>query len=144
MLGDFSFKKIIKCLVQYSKTLDPRYNIIFQEARATSAARDLVSCRVAQGAVESSCGRYVHVTQVLRRFPAASRLVEKINDEAASSDSTTAGDYLDATHVGNAVRSCVEEQNVLLHIETAAAHTRGQKQTPASNERVFYKYAAFF
>lgn len=61
----------------------------------------------------------------MQRFPAALRLFEKINDEAAGTDSALAKRVLGVTDLDIAVLSSTEERDVLLYIEATAAHSQG-------------------
>lgn len=104
----------------------------FQKACITDVAKDLVWFGLVQGAVKSSYCGGVRVTKRMRRSPEALRLVDKINDEAASSDSASARGDLGVSDLINAVPFTAEKHDVLLYIETAAAHIRGCKQSPPS------------
>lgn len=73
----------ISSLVQYSDNFSSRYSLFFQKALVASVARDLVSCRFAQGALDSSCRRYVYVTGVMHCYLKPLKIVEELEDEAA-------------------------------------------------------------
>lgn len=64
----------------------------------------------------------------MHRFLKALRLVEKLNDEAASDEFSTSRSILTVTHLDKAVLSSQNEQGVLLYIEAAAPHTLGQRR----------------
>lgn len=78
----------------------------------------------------------------MRRLPKALELVEKLNDEASSENSTVTTDGLRATRLENSLLSKAEEHDVLLYLEAAAAHTRVRKQNAGSDSRAFYFSAA--
>lgn len=59
LLRDIVFTKIMKSLVQCSKTLDSSYSISFQETHVSSFAKDLVSYGLEHWAVKSNYSRYV-------------------------------------------------------------------------------------
>lgn len=78
--------------------------------------------------------------KLVRRFSRALQLVEKVNDEAAAEVSIAPRGAFHATHPGSAVLSGVNEHDMLLYMEAAAASTRGWKQNSISNSRAFYSY----
>lgn len=103
-----------------------------QEAPITDAPKKQILCGYVQSAVESSYRRYVHATELVRRFSEALRLVEKRNDEAASSDSTGESGALGGTHLDSAVVFSSKEHDVLLYVDATDAHTRRWKHNPSS------------
>lgn len=78
----------------------------------------------------------------MHRFPEALRVIEKLNDDAASDRFIPTRAALGVTHLHNPVLSSANEQNVLLYTGAAAAHTRARKQNAAFIGRAFYSYAA--
>lgn len=92
----------------------------------------------AHGAAGSSFFRYACATNPVRRLPETLRLFEKLNGKAASGDSTAPRGDLCATHLDKTVPLSADDHDVLLHIMTAAAHTRDQKQIVLFNGRAFY------
>lgn len=67
--------------------------------------------------------RYVRVTDLMRRYPEVLRLFEKLNGKAESGDFSTTKDALCISHLDKAFLSKVDEYDLLLYIETAAAQT---------------------
>lgn len=65
LLRELRVKAIVKSLVQYSMTLDSSYSAFFRKARRADAAKDPVSCRLEQGAVEPNYPCYVRVEKLL-------------------------------------------------------------------------------
>lgn len=61
----------------------------------------------------------------MRPFPTAFRLVEKINDEASSSDSGSARDVLSYTYLDNAVLPSAKKDDSPQYVEAAATQTQG-------------------
>lgn len=72
----------------------------------------------------------------------ALRLVETLNDEAASENFGATKGASGVTCLDKAVFSSADDYDVLLYVETAAAHTRGRKQTATLVRRTFYSYTA--
>lgn len=140
-LRDLTSTAIVDLLVQHSKSFHSSHNVSFREAHTADVARDLVSRGLMQGAIKSSCRCCVRVTKLLGPVPEALHLIENLSDEAASSGSSSARSARGATRLENAVLFSVEGHDILLCIEAAAAHTRGEKQSPHFNGRVFYSYA---
>lgn len=119
-----SVTAVLKSLVQYSKTIDSSYDVSFQEACVTDIASDLVLSGFIRGSIKSSYCRYVCVPELVRRFPDALRLVEKLIYEGASKNSSATRGFLGVTRLDSAVLSSADEHSVLLYIEAAAARTR--------------------
>lgn len=88
--------------------------------------------------MESSYCRYVRVTKVTGCVPEALRLVAKLGDETTSEDVSATRGVLVFTCLDRALLSSANERDVLLYIEDAEAHTRGQKQSATFNGRSFY------
>lgn len=61
----------------------------------------------------------------MQRSPGALRLDQKISDKAASRDSAVTRNAWSVTHLDSAALSIAEEQDVMLYVEAAAAHTQG-------------------
>lgn len=78
----------------------------------------------------------------MHRFSKALRLVENRNEYAASEDSCTIRDALRVTHFDRKVLSSADEHDLVLYIDTAAAHTGGRKQNAAFHGRALFSYAA--
>lgn len=91
-------------------------------------ARALVSCRFKKRAVESCTRRSVRVMKLVHCFLEALRLVENLNDEVASRDSSVIRSALGVAHLDSALLWRTDEYDVVLYIESAAAHTRSKKQ----------------
>lgn len=140
VLRDTSLISIIKSLVQYSEMFDSGYDVSLYEAWIAAISKDLVSCVRIQGANESSHRLCFRVNKLMRRFPEALKLVKKINEEAAATDSTGKSG-LGVAHLDNMMLSSSEEQDLLLLIEAVAAHSALKKQGPTFNCCVFYLYA---
>lgn len=124
---DRSASAVIKSLVQFSKTSHSSHDVYCQEARVADTIRDPVLCELFQGAGESSCSCYVRATELVRRFSKALRLVEKLNDDTATEDSSATRCTLGATHLDSAALSSVDEYDMVLYIEAAAALTQNRK-----------------
>lgn len=87
-LRDTRVTAVLKLLAQYSKTFVSSSEAFFQDARWTDTARELVSCEINKSGVGSSCRRCVPATKQMRRFSKALQLVENVNAEAESGDSS--------------------------------------------------------
>lgn len=74
-------------------------------------------------------------------FPEAFRLVEDLNDEAASRHFSAIRCALGATHLSHELFLKADKHGVLLYIGLAAARIRGRKQTATFNDRTFYSNA---
>lgn len=134
---------IIKSVVRNSEKFHSSYDVPFLEVCIADIERDLVSCTFIQGVLESSCHRNRRVGKLVHCFPEALRLVEKLNDEASSEDSSAAGGNLALTRLDNAVSLSADEHDVLPYIEAAAAQRKARKQNATLNGRFFYSYTAF-
>lgn len=137
-LRDLSFTAIIKPLAQYIKSFSSSYSFFFQEAHINAVPNDLALCGPVQGSVESGCRRCVRVTKLMRCFPEAPRPIEKINDEAAGTDSASARSAFGGTYFDNAVPYSAEEHDVLLVVKAVAAHNQDRKQNPPTTGRFIY------
>lgn len=104
----------------------------------TSSARKFASYKFVQGAAESSCGGFVHVTKLVRRFSEAPPLVEKLDRKGCSENSSASRDAMGATRLENIVLSSPDEHHVLLYVESRAAHKLNQKQNSTFSGRWFY------
>lgn len=93
-------------------------------------------------AVESQYRRYVRVTTLLRRIPDALRLVAKIIDKAASTDSASAGNALGATGLSQAGLAWTEQCDVVVYIKAAGAHNIGVKDASLFSGHAFCSHAA--
>lgn len=67
-----------------------------------------------EGAVEPSYYGYFRVTKLIPRFSEALRLVDKLEDEAASEDYSAIEGAFGAGYIGTVVRLSANEQDVLL------------------------------
>lgn len=76
------------------------------------------------------------------RFPENLRLVEKLNDEAASEKVSDTKRALGTTHFDHAFSLGAQAHNVLLYIKAAAADTQRRKQNANFKGRVFYSTVA--
>lgn len=74
-------------------------------------------------------------------FPEALRLVGKLSEKTASEDPSATRGALRATHLGIALLSKAEKNDMPLDIE-AAAHKQGLKQNETFIGRAFYLYVA--
>lgn len=83
------------------------------------------------GGESRHCRRFC-LAELVQRFPETLPLFNNINDEAASSDSARAKIAVGSTHLDSLVLFNTVEHVVLLYIESAAAHTGGQKQILSS------------
>lgn len=90
--------------------------------------------------MESNYLRYVRVTKLMPHFSKTLRLVGKLSDGAARADLSASGGVLGATHPENALLAGSTEHDMLLEIEAAAAHNRGQKQNVTFSRRDFFAY----
>lgn len=76
----------------------------------------------------------------MHRFLEALRLAEKQNGEATSEESSTTKGALGVTHLNDAILSKADKHDVLLYIETTAAHAQKWNQKSAFNGRALYSY----
>lgn len=97
-----------------------------------------MSCEFVQDTVESSYHRFFRAAKLVRRFSDALRLVEKLKNDTATEKLSLNRGTLGGTHLDNAVLSSAEEQDAMLYIRAAAAHTQGQKLNAALTGHVFY------
>lgn len=109
-----------------------------------NVARVLAASGFVQDAVRSNYRRSFRATKLVRSFLEASRLVKKINDEAASSHAASTRGALRAAHLGSAVHSSAEKRSVPLYIEATASHTRDEQECLLLNGRAFCSFAAGF
>lgn len=105
---------------RWSQTFDASLD----EASRSDVCTDRVSCEFVQGAAEVTLRRYVLVTRLMRWYPEALELAEKINDEVAASDSAAGKSRLEIKHLHGALSLKSEKQDALLSIKSAAAYTR--------------------
>lgn len=80
--------------------------------------------------------------KLVRRFPEAPRLVEKLNDGAASTDTRATKGALSAALLDSAFVSSAYKYCIVLYIEDAAAQTQGLKQSAGFNGSAIYSYAS--
>lgn len=74
----------------------------------------------------------------MSHFPEALRLVEKLNNEAGSRDSSVTRGALGGFHLEKSLLYKSSNRLLLLYIEDAAAEKRGPKQNAIFNGRVLY------
>lgn len=82
-----------------------------------------------QGAVESRYCRCVPVAKLVRCLPEAHPFVKKTNDKEPRSRSARAYDALGAICLHSAVLFRAQERDVLLYIDSPAAHTAGRRRS---------------
>lgn len=80
---------------------DSSYGISLEEATVNATARDLVSCGLVPGVVQSSSCSYVHVTELVRWFREALGLPGKLNGELTSKYFSRVRGALDASVIYN-------------------------------------------
>lgn len=81
-----------------------------------------------QGAAEATYWRYSRVSNLWHRYPHALQLIEKVNDEAGTSDSAATKGGLCITHLDSALFLKSEKHDALLLVVAAAAHTTDSKK----------------
>lgn len=87
ILRDRSFVAAVKSLVQISTTLRSTYDSSLGKARESIFCRSSAFCVFLQVAAETIYRRYDGVTRLVRRYPKAFQIVEKVSDEAVARDS---------------------------------------------------------
>lgn len=118
----------IKSLVQRSKTFKSSNNVCFDGARTSDICRDSMSCEFLQDEVEAKYKGYVGVKRLMRPYDKALQHVEKINDEAAASDSDVRRGGLCITHLSSALLLESGNRDALHFVDAAAVHTKNAKK----------------
>lgn len=87
LLREGSPRAVIWSLVHCSKSFESSYDPSFSATRISTSSKALVSFGMLQGAAEATRRAYDRVSRVMRLYPEAFQLLEKVNEEASASDS---------------------------------------------------------
>lgn len=140
-MRDIGLTVVVKSLGQYSEPFVSRHEASFDKARIRDICKNLVSCGFLRVAVEATYQRCVGMTRLIWRSSEAFELVEKVIDEAPSSDSPAGKGGLRSTHPDIALLLESEKRDLLVFIAATAVHTKtntnDRKPTALFNPRVF-------
>lgn len=106
--------EVIELLVQYSKTSDSSYGVSVRKACVTDIARPLILCEVIWSVAGSDYRRYVCVSKLVHVFSEAPSLIENLNDEAVSENSSATSSALGTTNLDSRVIWSADEHDVLM------------------------------
>lgn len=146
VLQDKSLIAVITSVAQCSGTFESSYDASSSEARITNTCKELVFCGLLHGAAETTYRRYVRVERLMRRYPGALGLAEKVSGETTASNGPAESGGFGIADLDSSLLLHFRKQNALLLIEAAAdyteTNTRDKRSTALLNPCDFYSYAA--
>lgn len=124
VLLDTSTVAVIESRVQHKKTFEASYGASFDEMRISNVCKDVVFCRLLQGATEAMYWSYLGARGPMRRYPETFQLVEEVEDEAAASSNAGGKGRGGIAHCKTALLLQSQKWDAVFFIEAAAVYTK--------------------